>query len=72
MFYSPQFRQNIAVNRVAGDGSWADITVQNVGISSGGLSWNKRQPLRDGAFPFEVEELKPFDVKNEAGPVGKG
>lgn len=43
----------IAVRRVARDGSWADIAV----IGKYGM-FTKRQPLNDGAFPFEVEQVK--------------
>jgi hypothetical protein len=39
----------ITVMRVARDGSWADIMVQQ----HTGAQWTKRQPLQDGLFAFE-------------------
>ena len=61
VFYSPQFGTTILVRRVAADRSWADITVQD-GRTTGTvpgtvMSWNKRQVLTDGKFPYEVEEV---------------
>ena len=48
-YYSEQFESEIRVTRLARDRSWADIHVMMV---NGG--WRKRQPLRNGEFPFEV------------------
>lgn len=48
-YYSPTFRNDITVMRVAKDGSWADILV----TATGG-EWSKRQPLTDGKFNFDV------------------
>lgn len=45
---------SISVMRVARDGSWADIEV-NEG------QWTKRQPLTDGAFPFPVRLIDSRD-----------
>lgn len=49
-FHAPKFNQAIIVQRVAADGTWADIRI----ITSSGDSWTKRQPLRGGFFPFEA------------------
>lgn len=43
----------ISVRRVARDGSWADIAV----ISKYSM-YAKRQPLKDGAFSFEVQQVE--------------
>jgi hypothetical protein len=40
------------VTRVAKDHTWADIV-----IYTDGGSWSKRQPLVNGRFPYEVEEV---------------
>jgi hypothetical protein len=40
------------VTRVARDQTWADIV-----IYTDGGSWSRRQPLVDGRFPYEVEEI---------------
>lgn len=57
MFYAPKFGHTILVLRVARDGSWADVEVHEMAPSV--ASWHKRQPLRDGKFAFEVEEVTP-------------
>jgi hypothetical protein len=43
----------ISVIRVARDNTWADIAV----VGKYGM-WTKRQPLENGAFPFEAEQVK--------------
>ena len=50
VFYAERFNTAIEVLQVAKDRSWADVIVR----SDVGTSWRKRQPLRDGRFPFQV------------------
>ena len=38
----------VTITRVARDGSWADIVVEQMA----GANWSKRQPLVDGLLPF--------------------
>lgn len=60
ILYAPQYNQTIAVRRVAADLSWADIEVHTRGSDgtlASGMSWRKRQPLTNGEFAFEVEEV---------------
>ena len=47
----PSERLFITVNRVAKDGSWADITVQTWAVM-----WKKRQKLRNGIPPDSVRK----------------
>ncbi len=49
--YFAEYPFMIEVTRVSKAGEWADIVVRG---QHGG--WTKRQPLRDGCFPFEVKE----------------
>ncbi len=43
----------IEVRRLASDLAWADITVTD----QNGVSWTKRQRLREGELPFAAEPL---------------
>jgi len=54
--WAPKFQSTITVCRVARDGAWADIEVQSINPLA--VAWRKRQPLRDGEFPFRVEEVE--------------
>jgi hypothetical protein len=46
----PAERVFIRVNRVARDGSWADISA-----CTWAVGWTKRQPLTDGKLPGETQ-----------------
>jgi len=61
IYFAPAFNQTIVVRRVASDGSWADIAVHQRGADgtlASGPTWHKRQPLTNGAFAFDVEEVQ--------------
>lgn len=48
----------IEVKRVAADSAWADLSL----TQTGGASWSKRQPLRDGELPYDnVRNLSVWD-----------
>ena len=47
--------EHLVVLRVARDGAWADVQV----VQRNGATWRKRQPLRDGEFPFTHRLLVP-------------
>lgn len=51
-FYTPDYHLTFQVVRVSCTGSWADIVCYQRGHQ-----WRKRQPLRNGAFPFRVERI---------------
>lgn len=46
----PADRLFVTVTRVAKDGAWADIRVQNWACM-----WTKRQPLKAGGLPAPIE-----------------
>jgi hypothetical protein len=49
VFYRTPGGVTMVVLRMAKDKSWADIEAKD-----NRAQWRKRQPLRDGCFPFEV------------------
>jgi hypothetical protein len=51
-FWSETMGAQITVTRVSRQGLWADIFVQR-----GQATWTKRQPLIDGRFGFQAEQL---------------
>jgi hypothetical protein len=52
-YWSETMRATIYVTRVSKAGAWADIFVEQ----PGGACWAKRQPLIDGRFGFQAEQL---------------
>lgn len=57
---APTMGVRFTVTRVAKDDSWADVVVV-----SPSATWRKRQPLRDGWFPFGVTRIHPARIKAE-------
>jgi hypothetical protein len=53
-FYAPTMECTLTVTRAAKDQTWADLFVV---ATNSGISWTKRQPLRNGWFTFPVEQL---------------
>jgi hypothetical protein len=51
-YWSQTMGATIEVFRVSRQGLWADIFVQR-----GQATWTKRQPLIDGRFGFQAEQL---------------
>jgi hypothetical protein len=47
----PCHRLFIEIKRVARDDSWADVWCMTWAVA-----WSKRQPLKDGGFPFAIRQ----------------
>jgi hypothetical protein len=53
-FYSHTMQAAFRVTRVSRAAKWADIVVRQ---DRTGVTWSKRQPLVDGRFAFQAEQL---------------